>query len=49
METKPTPKFRITITDLPTKKSKVITVYTDKNIDLDTFKTKISNKIKEIE
>lgn len=49
MEVKKEPKFRVTIMDMKTKKVRVVTIYTDKKIELDEFKERLVGKIKEIE
>lgn len=49
VETERNPKFRIRIEDIENKKYKVITIYTEKKFDLEVFKNKLKQKIKEIE
>lgn len=49
VETERNPKFRIRIEDIENKKYKVMTIYTEKKIDLEVFKNKLKQKIKEIE
>jgi len=48
METKKKAKFRIQINDILNKHSRIITIYTEKDITLDRFRDELRKKISEI-